>query len=365
MGSLGFFLYRRSLDGKSTEEATDHPVYSMLSGLTSPETSSGEFIEALTAHALLMGNGYALIDRNPRTGEPMWMYPLMPQNVRHDRDSNKRLVYIVRQENGPEKTYALSDIFHLRGFTLDGTKGENILNRVRHVIGLASAGQQYAGAFFANDASPGIILSRPTGAGKPLGKETVEAIKAAWVKWHQGLRRVHEPAVLQDGITATRLDPDHQKLQLIEQRTFQVVEVCRVFRMPPHKIAELTRSTNNNIEYQGIEYVTNTLFPWRRRWRDAVHRCLFTREEQLEGRLYADHNVEELLRGDFRSQTEGFRSMLEKGVYTINEVRRWLNLNPVSGGDENRVQLNTVAISEAARQLIDAIEKAKACPELA
>jgi len=360
MGSLGFFLYRRSKDGKTTEEATEHPLYPILSGLASPETSSGEFIEALTAHALLMGNGYALIERNARTSEPMWLYPLMPQNVRQDRDSNKRLVYIVRVDNGPEKTYSLNEVFHLRGFTFDGLKGEDILKRVKQVIGLASAGQQYAGSFFSHDASPGIILSRPQTAGKPLGVESVKAIKEAWVLWHQGLKRAHEPAVLQDGITATRLDPDHQKLQLIEQRTFQVVEVCRVFRVPPHKIAELTRSTNNNIEYQGIEYVTNTLFPWRRRWRDAVYRCLFTREEQIEGRLYADHNVEELLRGDFKSQTEGFRAMLEKGVYKINEVRRWLNLNPVVGGDENRVQLNTVAISEAAQQLVDAIGKAKA-----
>lgn len=350
MGSLGFYLYRRSEDGLSTEKARTHTLFPILSGLTSPETSSGEFIEALNAHALLVGDGFALIQRNPRTDEPMYLFPIMPQSMRMDRDSHRQLVYLVKQDGGAEKTYPQSGIFHLRGFTLNGVRGENILQRTRQVIGLASVGQQYAGAFFANDASPGIVLSRPATAGvKPLGPESVKAIKEGWVKWHQGVKRAHEPAVLQDGMTISRMDPDHQKMQLIEMRRFQIEEICRIFRMPPHKIADLSRSTNNNIEYQGIEYITNTLFPWRRRWRDAVHRCLFTRTEQLEGRLYADHNVEALLRGDFATQSAGFAALLEKGAYTINEVRRWMNLNPVPGGDKNFVQLNMAAIADVAK----------------
>jgi phage portal protein BeeE len=109
----------------------------------------------------------------------------------------------------------------------------------------------------------------------------------------------------------------------------------------------------NNVEQMALDYLTSTLAPWRRRWKEAVHRHLLTPVEQRAGLLYAEHNVEAMLRGDFKTQTEGFRSMLSVGVYSINEVRRWLNMNPVADGDEHYVQLNMASIAEHAAAIQD------------
>jgi HK97 family phage portal protein len=342
MGALPFFLFRRSADRKSTVKAFEHPLYEKLHDLANPDTTAGEFVETLTAHAALTGNGFAKIARNGR-GEVLALWPLMPRDVQIITDDNG-LSYKVR--DGKEwKPFPRKAMFHLRGFTLTGLAGDDILSRAKHVLGLTLAGQEYAGRFFAQDASAGTIIERPIEAPK-LGPGAAELIKEAWKKWHQGIAKSHEPALLAEGMTAKRLDPDHQKLQLLDSRTFQILEVARLFRMPPHKIAELSRATFSNIEEQQIEYVSQALHPWRKRWRQTVHRCLLTKEERPD--YFAEHNLEALLRGDFKTQSEGWARLLEKGVSSINEVRALLNLNPVDGGDKHFIQLNMQSITDAA-----------------
>jgi HK97 family phage portal protein len=344
MGTLPFLTYRQAAD-RTVEEAYDHPLYQALHDLPNPELGAGEFVEMLTAHAALGLDGFAEIQR---VGKKIYLWPWMPQDVRIERNSRGTLVYIRRESiNGPEKTYTRDQVFQLRAFTVNGIRGDQILLRARHSIGIGLAAQQYAGRFFAQDASPGIILERPAGAAS-LSPENVGAVKKAWKEWHQGVARSHEPAILQDGTTAKRLDPDHQKLQLIETRKYQVIEACRLFRMPPHKLADLDRATFANIEHLNREYVEQTLSPWIRRWRQSVYRCLLTVDEQNADSIYAEHNSESLVQGDFTSQTEGYGRLLEKGVYSINGVRRKLKLNPVEGGDAHFIQLNMQTIQDAA-----------------
>ena len=230
---------------------------------------------------------------------------------------------------------------------LNDARGDEVLKRARHVLGLGLAGQEYVGRFYANDASPGVIITRPVGSAL-LGPEKMLEVKEAWMRWHQGLRRAHEPAILEAGAQAMRLDPDHQKLQLLEARKFAVIEVCRILRISPHKLADLDRATFSNIEQLNIDHVTHTLSAWVRRWRQAIYRCLLTESEQLADSLYAEHEVAALLKGDFKTQSDGFRALLEKGVFSINEVRRLMNLNPVDGGDEHFIQLNMATVQDVA-----------------
>jgi len=347
LGSMPLNLHERSADGKEVNLASSHNLFPILHDLANPEISAGELVETLTAHALLAGNGYAKIERARGTGRVVFLWPLMTDEVRTERDKNKNLIYIHREGNSQDKPYSREQIFHLKGFTLDGYSGDAILQRARHVLGLGQAQQEYAGRFFAQDATPGLVIKRPAEA-TVLGPEAVAGLKKLWKEWHQGTSSSHEPAILQEGTTVESLTPDHDKMQLIEQRTFQILEVCRLLRMPPHKLAELTHATFSNIQELGIQYVTDTISPWARRWKDAIHRCLLTREEQVAGRLYAEHNLEALQRGDFKAQSEGYARLLEKGVWSINEVRRLLNQNPVPGGDKHYVQLNMQSIADAA-----------------
>lgn len=341
MGTLPMFTYRRG-PNHTTAKDYAHPLYRVLHDLPNPELSAGEFWEMLVAHALLCGNGYARIDR---AAERIYLWPIMPDEVRIEKNSQGASFYIVRENGGPEQALARDRIFHLRGLMLGGVYGVNLLSRARHAIGLGQAGQEYAGKFFANDATPGIILKRPAGA-PPLNPDQVELVKTAWIKRFRG--RPHEPAVLQDGTDAMRIDPDHQKLQMLEMRQYQLLEVCRVLRLTPHKLADLSRATFSNVEELGREHVSQTIGPWVRRCRQAVYRCLLLENERLADSLFAEHSVEAFLQGRFDQQSEGFRKLLEKGVYSINEVRRFMGLNPVPGGDEHFIQLNMATVQDVA-----------------
>jgi HK97 family phage portal protein len=341
IGALPFFLYEHR--GDQLRRAVDHPLYELLHDMPNPETTSIEFMESLTAQSALTGNGYARIARNG-AGRVIALWQFADGSMRMERKEGN-LYYVHRTSSGRETIYGTSEILHLKGFTLNGISGDNVVRRARQVLGLTLTTQEYAAKFFANDAGAGIYIQRPLGAPR-LDAQGVAHVKEAWAQWHQGSEKWHRVGVLQEGATVTRLDPDHQKLQLVDQRKFQVLEVCRLFRMPPHKLADLDRATFANIEHQAIEYVTNTLRPWLTRWRQAIHRCVLTPEERP--RYFAEHSVEALLRGDFRTQSEGFARLLEKGVYSINEVRAWLNLNPVEGGDKHYVQLNMQAVADAA-----------------
>jgi HK97 family phage portal protein len=356
IGSLPFFPYERSEDGSRTDKAYGHWSYAVLHDQPNPEMSAGEFREALTGRALLGLDGFARIERTINGKTVLW--PIADDartgiraQVRIERTSANQPVYIVKEGNDPERTYPAEKIFHLRGFTLDGQRGDDILQRARHVLGIAVASQEYAGRFFSQDATPGVILERPAGAA-PLGADKVREVKQAWMNLHRGRDHWHEPGVLQDGTKAYRLDPDHQKMQMLETRQHQVVEISRLYRMPLHKLGDLTRATFSNIEQQDIDYDKQTLWPWRRRWEEAYHRSLLTPAERYwksgRPRMYAEFSVEALIRGDFKTQWDGFSRGLEKGVYSINEVRAWFNMNPVEGGDKHHVQLNMQDVAAAA-----------------
>lgn len=344
MGGLPFFTYRRSADRARVDKAYDHPLYRCLHDLVNPDVSSGEFVESLTAHAILGLDGFAEIQRF-ESGVYLW--PWQPGGVTVARNQAGRRVYLYRDGGGPEKTYAANQVFHLRGYTLDCQRGDPILVRARHAIGITLAAEEYAGRFFSQDATPGIVLERPLEA-PPIDATAVQRIKEAWIKWHRGLKNKWEPAVLTEGMKANVLTPKAAEAQLIEQRTFQILEVCRLLRLSPHKLAELNRMTYSNVEQYAIDHVTFTLMPWVRRWRDAVYRCLLTVDEQMAGRIWAEHSVEALQRGDFKAQTEGWRVLLDKGVLCINDVLRWLNLNPIPGGDEHFIQLNMATVGDIA-----------------
>jgi HK97 family phage portal protein len=348
MGGLPFFLYERSEDGETLDKAYGNNLHRVLHDAANPDMSAGEFREALTSRAVLGIDGFAEIVRNPK-GEVLALWPL-DGTVTQDFGT-KRLRYVHQAGTAAQKIYEREEIFHLKGYTITGQRGDDVLKRAKHALGLGLAADEYAGRFFANDANPGVILERPAEAPK-LSPDAVKLVKIAWKEWHQGSARSHEPSVLQDGTKAYRLDPDHQKLQLIESRKYTITEIARILRIPLHKLAELDRSTNNNIEHQGIEYVSHGLGPWRRRWEEAVHRCLLTPDEKYHPngrpRMYAEFNVEAMLRGDFAAQTEGWSKLLEKGVYSINDVRRFLNFNPIAGGDKHNVQLNMQDVASTA-----------------
>lgn len=343
VGSLPLHVYKRNRERTDAAKDYDNPLYRLLHDQANPETTAIEFREAITAHALLMGNGYARVDRSSSdSGRVIALWQMMPYHVQMDRDSNNTLYYVYKDGNSPEKTYDASDIFHLRGFSFDGVSGCKITEIARQTIGLALDQMDYADRFFRSDATPGVVLEHP---GKIGGPQQLADVRKAWTDAVSS----HGVAVTQEGMKVNRFATTNTEAQLIEQRRFQILEVCRLFRMQPHKLAELGDATYNNIEHQQREYYTNTLRPWLVRWEQAIKRCLL----QGQNDIYAEHSIEGLLRGDFKTQSEGFARMLDKGVMSPNEVRALMNLGPYEGGDIRLVPLNMQDVASAARGMVE------------
>lgn len=359
--SCPLFLHERDRSGDSIQKAYGNSLSRVIHDQVNPEMSAGDFIEAMTSRACLGLDGFARIERGKSSGQVAMLWPLIDigTTVTMERNSKNQQFFVVKEGNSPEQLFRREQIFHLKGYTMNGSHGDDVARRLRHAIGLGLAADEYAGRFFANDASPGIIISRPVG-GPALPADQVTKAKDAWKKWHQGASRSHEPAFLEAGAVASRLDPDHQKLQLHEARKYQIIEMARHFRVPLHMLAELDRATFSNIEHQTLSYVKQTLRPWFRRWEDAVQRCLLTDEEKYwpngRPRMFAEFNVESLVRGDFVTQWAGFSAGLLGGVYCINDVLRFLNMPTIGpDGDVHRTQMQNQDVSQPPIQSTAAI----------
>lgn len=346
IGRSPFILYQRE-DSRTVREATGHPLFDVLRNLPNPDMNASAVYEAIMVGAILAKEGYAKIDRDA-DGNVMFLWPLMAGTVTRDKNSLGRPYFIHKEGNGASVTYSADQIFNVPGWSVNGQYGDDILKRARHVLGLTLGAQEYAAGFFARDANPGLIIKRPQGLAV-LDDDKIAALKQRWRNWHEGSRHSHEPAILQDGMTAERLDPDHAKLQLVEQRKFQVIEVCRELRIPPHKMADLDRATFSNIEHQGIEYANDTLMPWVVRFQQSAYRCLLSPKERASG-LFARHDITDATRGDFLSQVVSWTKLQAAGDLTQNEVRAKLGLPPVEGGDKLYIQINMGAVADAAAE---------------
>lgn len=352
VGSLPCFVNERTPAGQDVAPA--HPLYSLLHDSPNPDTVAIQFRESITAHMLMTGVGYARIERSKSDSKriiALWL--LMPGDVVKQRDQMNRPVYRVTEGQfngttmaGVAKTYSAADIFQVPGFGLTGQDGLNILQYARNTLGLALAQEEYASRFFSQDQTPNLVLKHP---GK-LGPQGVKGVREAWADSGRGTGKQpadnwHAPRVLQEGMDVTQLTPKAQDAQLVEQRTYQILEVARLLRLPPHKLAEMGRATWNNISSQNTQYYNETLRPILVRWEQACNLWLLGSDPKF----FVEHEIAGMLRGDFATQTAGFRTLLAAGVYSINEVRGYLNLNSIGpSGDEHFIQVNQGTVQELA-----------------
>ena len=336
VGSLPLFVYRRG-EGNNRSYADTEPLYSVLHDMPNPDMEAMAFREAITSHALLGTGGFA--KKEVRDGKVVALWLMMPSETTKVYDSRSRPYFLWKQGNSAQRTLAADDVFQLHGFGMNGVDGLNILQYARQTLDLTLTMNDYASTFFSQDQTPNLVIKHP---GK-VGSGGVEGVKKAWgtaSEWHS-------PRVLQEGMDVAQLRPDNQKSQMIEQRAFQLLEVCRLFRMPPHKLADMGRATWGNLSEQNTQYYNETLRPWLVRWEQAIKRCCL----RDEPRLFAEHSLEGFLRGDFDMQTTGFSKMIAAGVYSVNEVRAFLNLNPIEGGDEHFIPANMQELVAAANAL--------------
>jgi len=328
VASLPLHLYRRGPDGRK-EKATDHPLYSLLHDLPNREMTSYDLRELQMAQLCLRGNAYARLYRK-RNGEVGEIVPWKTQKVRIDRDSSGRLVFLVEGEG----TFYHDSVWRIPGLGGDGIVGYTPIGLAREAIGLALATEQHGAALFGNGAHPLGVLETD---GVFQDEEAIERLRSQFQERYSG-SNAHKPLILEKGLKWQQISLSSEDAQFLETRKFQRSEICAIYRVPPHMIADLERATFSNIEHQSLEFVMHTLRPWLVRFEQSIHRDILTPAQRK--RYFVSFSVEGLLRGDIKSRYEAYSKAIVNGWMNRNEVRALENMNPADGLDEFLVPTN-------------------------
>lgn len=347
VAGLPLHLYKYTASG-GKEKALSHPLYFLLHDEPNPEMSSFVFRETLMTHLLLWGNAYAQIIRNGK-GEVIALYPLMPNRMSVDRDSSGALYYTYTRYsdeaptmNGMTVTLRPSEVLHIPGLGFDGLVGYSPITMAKNAIGMAIACEEYGAKFFANGAAPGGVLEHPGTIKDP------QKVRDSWNAAYQGSSNSHRVAVLEEGMKYQPIGISPEQAQFLETRKFQINEIARIFRVPPHMVGDLEKSSFSNIEQQSLEFVKYTLDPWVIRWEQAISRSLLRPDEK---KLYfAKFNVDGLLRGDYVSRMNGYATARQNGWMSANDIRELENLDripPELGGDLYLINGNMTKLADA------------------
>lgn len=346
VASLPLHLYRYTQEG--TEKAADHSLYTIIHDEPNPEMTSFVFRETLMTHLLLWGNAYAQIIRNGK-GEILALYPLMPDRMNVDRDDQGRLYYeyTVSNDDAPINNATRvkltpADVLHIPGLGFDGLVGYSPIAMAKNAIGLAIATEEYGSKFFANGAAPSGVLEHPGTIKDP------NRIRESWQHTFGGSQNSGKIAVLEEGMKYTPISISPEQAQFLETRKFQIDEIARIFRIPPHMVGDLDKSSFSNIEQQSLEFVKYTLDPWVIRWEQAMHRALLSEDEKKD--LFFKFNVEGLLRGDYASRMSGYATARQNGWMSANDIRQLENMDQIPaelGGDLYLVNGNMVPLTDA------------------
>jgi len=329
IASLPLIIYKRLPKG-GKDRATDHPMYRILHDQANPEMTAFTWKETIMAHAVGWGNGYSERQLDAR-GRTVALWPLRPDRMRVLRSASLSngdpgpLIYRYQVPGGATVDLPPERVFHVRGLGYDGLVGYSPIEIMRRALRLNLAAEEYGERTFDNDARPGVILSHP----KTLSDKARTNLEGSWARNHEGLTNAQRTAVLEEGITVSQIGFPPADTQFLETRKFGVTEIARGLRLPPHILYDLDRSTNNNIEQQGLELVTYSLRSWLVRWEQQYNVDLIG----LDTDFFAEHLIDAFLRGDALTRAQALWIQRQAGVVNADEWRDIENRNPLPNGD--------------------------------
>lgn len=311
---------------------SDHPIYYLLHNEPNKYMASFTFFKTMQSLLDLYGNAYAEITRKDKVTvigfsiiHPAWVTAKIV---------NDELFYVVNDGLNPTRTIPQYNMIHLVGFSTEGIVGQSPISAHRESVGMAMATQKFGAKFYANGASLGGTIEHP---GK-LSKEAQERLKASWAKSYEGQGNAFRTAILEEGMKYTQIGINPIDAQYVETMRFSVEEIARIYRVPLHMIGDLSRSTNNNIEEQGISFVRDTMAPVARIWEQELTRKVFREDEKR--RLYVEFNMNGLLRGNATARAAFYQTMVQNSLLSPNEIRSLENMNAYEGGDKYIKPLN-------------------------
>lgn len=346
IASLPLSVYQTTGLGK--EKAINHNLYHLLHDEPNSEMTSFVFRETLMSHLLLWGNAYAQIIRD-QNGKVLSLYPLLPNKMSVNRDSRGNIYYVYTRESDETPSLAgygefyLSnhEVLHIPGLGFDGLIGYSPIAMAKNAIGMSLATEEYGASFFANGATPGGVLEHPGIVKDP------QRVRESWNSVYQGTKNAHKVAVLEEGMKYQSIAISPEQAQFLETRKFQINEIARIFRVPPHMVGDLEKSSFSNIEQQSLEFVKYTLDPWVTRWEQAMQKALLLPGEKSQYSI--KFNVDGLLRGDYQSRMNGYAIARQNGWMSANDIRELENMNlisPEEGGNIYMVNGNMLKLKD-------------------
>lgn len=346
-GAVGFLparVYEKITGGRAIKDT--HPNDILLHQRPNPMMAPDVFKETLQAHALIWGNGYAEIEVDG-AARPIALWPLLPNRVEPKIEKNSEgtevLVYHV---TGKEQTARIpaERMFHLKGLGFDGIKGYSVIRYARESLGIARAEERYGSKFFANDATPNYALEYPGQLEDKAKKHLKESIDDSL----KGVDKSHRFMLLEEGMSIKQLGMPPKDAQYLASRKFSTLEIARWLNIPAHMIKNLDKGTFNNVEMQGIEFVTYSLMRWLKRWEFEVNYKLFGTDGRRK--FFVEFIIAALLRGDTKARFDAYRVAINSGWISRDEVRRLENLNSVDELQAFLQPLNMTTVGSSATE---------------
>ncbi len=330
IASLPLNVYERKADGKF--KTIEHPLYEILHNKPNEYMTSFSWRETIMSTILLRGNTVNNITRNGK-GDVIRVFPYPYSRVTIEiKDGG--VVYTYKNENNQNEVLDNDSVFHIPGLSFNGIIGLSPITYAKEAIAYGIALEQFGEYFFENRTNIGGIAKHP---GK-LSEQGSDNLRKSLNDTYAGLGNSHKLMLLEEGMEFMPVTIAPADAQYLELRKFQLEEIARIFRVPPHLLQDLTRSTNNNIEHQSIDFVVHSVRPWLVRIEQAINSRLFKDSEK--GKYFAEFVVDGLLRGDTASRWEAYAKAIQNGVYSPNDVLEFENKNPYKGGDKHFIQLN-------------------------
>lgn len=347
MAQLPLHLMRD--DGKIRQRATDDPLYSILHDQPNDRQSSFEWRQTMQAHLTLRGNAYSLIVLGG-SGQVEQLVPLHPDRMtvfRLDQQSASRpgqyrLGFLYRDLNNVQYRLTQDEVFYLRGISYDGISGVSPITACRRAIELSMQAEYHGLMWWKNAAKPGGVLKHQG----TLDDEAYLRLKKSWREAHTA-QDLYTVAILEDGTDFQPIGISNQDSEWLENRRFQLTEICRIFMVPPHMIASAIEHGNTyaNVEQSSLNFVKWTVKPLVDLWEQSLRMQLIDDKQ-----LYPQFNMEGLLRADTKTRADVYTAMFGMGVYSRNEIRALENLDPIPGGDRRFIGTQFIPIESAGQK---------------
>jgi len=338
LAMLPWEIYARTANDER-EKIGGSPIRALLSVQPNPETTAFHFRRTLMAHALTWGNGYAEIELDGG-GRPQALWTLEPDRVVPRRDESGALVYEIWSGSGQKTILPANRVLHVPGLGFDGVTGYSVISYAAQSIGLALAADIFGTSFFASGGALCYVFTHP-GTLNPEAHKNLEASLNAKISGAKSLTWL----VTEEGMKAEVLGAPLKDAKLPDVRQQQIADICRWFRVPPHKVADLSRATFSNIEHQSIDFVIDGVMPWAVLLEQEVNRKLLG--PGVRDRLFSKINLNALLRGDTAARSAFYTAMLDRGVFSINQVLRLEDMNGIGpDGDKRMVPRNMTTLAK-------------------